>query len=514
MCHRTKKDLFNNKAPLSYWLDSVSFNDYQPLKDDISVDVAIVGGGIVGITTAFILSQEGLKVALIDAGKLLHGTTGHTTAKVTAQHDIIYSTIEGKLGFDLALQHADANSAAIKTIASYVNQFNIDCDFISQSAYVYTKEFAYIKKIQDEAEIAKKLGFEATYLEDIPLPISVKAALRFDNQYQFHPTKYLLALVNLIAQNGGLIFEQTRAIDIETKGKKALVTKDGYSIMAPSIVIASHYPFFDGKGMYFSRIYPDRSYALGVTIEGSYPGGMYISVEEPARSFRSQPMEDGGQLVIIGGEHHKTGQSQDTSVHYNELLKTAKEIFKVKDVPYRWSAQDYTSMDNVPYIGNLTSKSSGIYVATGFRKWGMTSGTSAALILKDLVLCQDNPWSDLYNPGRFTPAASAGKFINENINVATQLIKGKLSQAEQAKVLPGQARIIEVDGKKYGAYRDLEDRLFVVDTTCTHLGCELAWNKAELSWDCPCHGSRFTYDGKVIEGPAQRPLHRLELEED
>ncbi|HZK34126.1 MAG TPA: FAD-dependent oxidoreductase [Bacillota bacterium] len=513
MSKKTSDHKFNT-PPQSYWLSSVSFDDYPPLEDDINVDVAIVGGGIVGITTAFMLSQNGLKVALVEANKLLHGTTGHTTAKVTAQHDIIYSTIESKLGFEKALQHADANRAAIMAIASLVNELNIDCDFISQPAYVYTQKFDYIQKIQDEAELAKKLGFSAVLLEDIPLPINVKAALRFDNQYQFHPTKYLLALVDQLVNSGNCIFEHTRAIDINTENKNAIVTVDGFSIMAPNIVIASHYPFYDGNGMYFARAYPDRSYALGLTIEENYPGGMYITAEDPARSFRSQPMENGEELIIVGGDHHKTGQSQDTATHYKNLLQTANETFTVKDIPYRWSAQDYTTMDEVPYIGNLTSKTSGIYVATGFRKWGMTSGTTAALVLKDLVLAEDNPWSDLYSPSRFTPIVSAGKFIAENANVASQLIKGKLSKAEMTNILPGEASIIEIDGKKYGAYRDMQKELFVVDTKCTHMGCELAWNTAEHTWDCPCHGSRFTYTGQVIEGPAQKPLSRPDLDEE
>jgi glycine/D-amino acid oxidase-like deaminating enzyme/nitrite reductase/ring-hydroxylating ferredoxin subunit len=498
-----------DKPPLSYWMASVQFHEYEQLSNDLEVDVAIVGGGIVGITTAYMLKENGLKVAVLEATKILHGTTGHTTAKVTAQHDIIYNTIQTKLDLESAQQYAQANQAAIKTIESIIQQNNIQCDFSWQPAYVYTMDDNYIQKIQDEAETAISLGFAATYLEEVPLPFKVKAALRFDNQAQFHPLKYLIALANLIPGNGSYIFENTRAIDIQTEKDNYITTDTGYRVKAPSIVIASHYPFYDGNGMYFSRIYPDRSYAIGVTTNEKFPGGMYITAEDPGRSFRSHTMDDGKELVIVGGEHHKTGQGDDTSIHYKNLLETAENTFQVKEVLYRWSAQDYTSMDKVPYVGNLTSKTPGIYVATGFRKWGMTNSTAAAMIIKDYIIGKENPWAPVYNPSRFTPSASAGKFVAENVNVAKELIKSKLAPSEEfADIQPGEAKVVDIDGKKSGAYRDEDGNLHIVDTTCTHMGCELQWNSAEHSWDCPCHGSRFTYDGEVIEGPAQKPLNK------
>jgi len=493
---------------------SVTFDEYRPLDKDIEVDAAIIGGGIVGITTAFLLSQEGLKVALVEADKLLHGTTGHTTAKLTAQHDLIYNTIETRISLDLARQYAEANRAAISTVLELINKLNIDCDLMAQPAYVYTQDETYVQKVYDEAETAIKLGFDAQCLDEIPLPVKVKAALRFDNQYQFHPLKYLIALAREITAKGSYIFEHTRAVDIQTENRLGITTGNGHSIKASSVIIASHYPFYDGNGMYFSRIYPDRSYALGITIEDKYPGGMYITAEDPGRSFRSQPLGNGQELVIVGGEHHKTGQGGDTGVHYKRLLDTARSMFRVKEVLYRWSTQDYTTMDKVPYVGNLTSKTAGIYVATGFRKWGMSNGTAAAMVLKDLVLGKDNPWFEVYNPSRFIPAASAGKFTAENVNVAKELIKGKLAPVKNEEINPGQAGYVEISGEKFGAYRDMQGRLHVVDTTCTHLGCELVWNSAEHSWDCPCHGSRFTYEGEIIEGPAQKPLNRPEFVED
>jgi len=500
-----------DKPPQSYWMASVPFPDFEQLKSDTEVDVAIVGGGIVGITSAYMLKQNGLKVAVLEATRILHGTTGHTTAKITAQHDIIYHTIKTKRSEESARQYAEANQAAILAIDSIIRQNNIQCDFSWQPAYVYTQDENYIQKIQDETEAAVSLGFAATYLEEIPLPFKVKAALRFDNQAQFHPLKYLLALANQIPGNGSYLFENTRAVDIHTEEGNAITTSTGYRVTAPNIIIASHYPFYDGNGMYFSRIYPDRSYVLGITIKDKYPGGMYITAEDPGRSFRSQPMDGGDELVLVGGEHHKTGQGGDTGVHYKNLLETAGSSFQIKEVLTRWSTQDYTTMDEVPYVGTLTSKTPGIYVATGFRKWGMTNGTAAAMILKDRIIGKENEWAPVFVPSRFTPSASAGKFVSENANVAKELIKSKLTGAEDhADIKPGEAKIVDAGGKKRGAYRDPQGNLHVVDTTCTHLGCEVQWNSAEHSWDCPCHGSRFTCDGEVIEGPAQKPLNKPE----
>ncbi len=501
--------------PQSYWMASVNIPQYEQLAGNIGVDVAIVGGGIVGITSAFLLKQSGLKVAVLEASRILHGTTGHTTAKVTAQHDIIYSVIKSKMDQESAEQYAKANQAAIQEIDTIIQQNNIECDFSWQPAYVYTQDENYILQIQDEYETALSLGFAATFMEEIPLPFQVKAALRFDNQAQFHPLKYLLALAAQIPGNGSYLVENTKAIDIHTQSGSGygISTDTGFHVKAPNVIIATHYPFYDGDGMYFARIYPMRSYAIGVTISDPYPGGMYITAEDPGRSWRSQTMDNGEELIIIGGEHHKTGQSEDTQKHYNNLLETANNTFQVKEVLYRWSTQDYTSMDQVPYIGPLNSKDPGIYLATGFRKWGMTNATAAAMILRDYVLRKENEWAPVFMPSRVKLGASAGKFLTENINVAKHLIQGKLTPAEvqdEIEVQPGQAKVVEIDGKKRGAYRDAQGQLHIVDTTCTHMGCELTWNSAEHSWDCPCHGSRFTYDGKVIEGPAQKPLEKIQ----
>lgn len=490
----------NTEPPGSYWIESTPKTDYPELKEDIQADVAVVGGGMVGITCAHLLAREGLKVVILEADRLLEGTTGHTTAKVTSQHALIYDRLITQMGQEKARQYAEANENAIRFIADTVAEQKIDCDFARRPAYVYTQSTGYVHQIEKEEKAASVLGIKASVVHDLPLPFRIKAALRFDGQAQFHPLKYLKALVKMLPDSC-LIFEQTRAVNIEEGNSLAVITNQGKKVIASKVVIASHYPFFDGGGMYFARMYPSRSYVTGITIAEKFPEGMFISAEDPTRSLRSQPMED-GELILVGGEDHKTGQAKNTGVHYDNLLRFARDTFEVKEVKYRWSTQDYITLDGVPYVGNLTAKHPNLYVATGFAKWGMTNSTAAAMIIKDLIIHGDSPWKEVYAPSRFN-TASAVNFVVTNVDVAKHLVAGKLKPAGEMEDLPpGEARIVSIDGDKIGAFRDDKGKLRLVDITCTHMGCELSWNEAERSWDCPCHGSRFTYEGDIIEGPA------------
>jgi len=495
------------KLPKSFWMDSVPKTAYASLKEDLRVDVAIVGGGITGILSALLLGNYGLKVAILEGGHILQSTTGHTTAKITSQHGLIYNKIKSKIGTELARQYADANETAIRMIEKIAKENNIQCDFIPQSSYVYTMLDEYIEKINLETEAASSLGIKASYLEDTPLPFIVKAAVRFDDQAQFHPLKFLLPLADKISHKGTQIFENTRIVNIEEGSGYELFTDKGKKITAEKVIIASHYPFYNKHGMYFARIYPERSYVLAIKAKEKYPGGMYITAEEPGRSLRSQASET-GELILVGGEHHKTGQSPNTQKHYEELIKFAGENFTVTDIPYRWSTQDCMTLDDIPYVGHFTSETPNLYVATGYGKWGMTNSMASAMLLRDLIINGDSPWKDVYSPSRKTVSASAKNFIVQNLNVAEELIEGKVSPLpDEADIKPGEGKIIEKDGQRTGLYRDDKGILHIVDTTCPHMGCELNWNPAEKSWDCPCHGSRFTYKGDVIEGPAVKPLN-------
>ncbi|HHU16719.1 MAG TPA: FAD-dependent oxidoreductase [Clostridiales bacterium] len=501
--------------PKSYWIDSINdmFPDYLPIKEDAKSDVTIVGGGIAGITAAYLLGKEGLSVIVLEADRIARGTTGHTTAKITSQHNLIYNKLVKQLGAELAKQYADANETAIKEIQKLTEALNIDCDFISQPAFIYTESEDYITPLQEELNTVLNLGIKADYADAIPFPFTVKGALRFDNQAQFHPLKYILSLAQYFVKGGGRIFEKTRAVRLEQGDQYTILTEQGKKVYSDVLIIASHYPFYNKQGMYFSRIYQQRSYVAAIKINEKYPGGMYINAEEPVHSLRSQATSD-GELVFIGGAQHKAGQGGNTMKNYEELLDFAEPYFTITSVPYHWSTQDCMTVDGLPYVGNLTPDTPNLYITTGFGKWGMTNSMASAMLLRDLIVKGDSAWKDVYNPSRHTKAASVINFVVENFNVAEKLIGGKiqpLAKNEDIELSRGEGKVVELNGKRAGIYMDDAGNRHIVNTTCTHMGCELNWNPAERSWDCPCHGSRFSYDGDVIEGPA---VKNLKMDED
>lgn len=491
----------------SYWIQSTSGTDYPSLKEDIKVDVVIIGGGIVGITAAYLLKKQGTKVAIIEASRIAQGATGFTTAKITSQHNLIYDKIIDSMGIQAAKQYANANEASIEFIENMTKELRIDCDFERLPAYVYTREEKYIKDIEKEAEAALKLGIKAKCTDKLPINLSIKSALIFENQAQFHPRKYLLKVAQRIPGDGSYIFENTKVVEIEKDKGVTIITSDGRKVRALKVIIASHFPCYDGMGLYLTRLSPQRSYVIATRIKEKFPKAMFINNENPSRSLRVQ-YDGEDQLVLVGGEGHKTAHGGSFKEHYDKLEEFAQSIFNVNDASYRWSTQDYETLDNVPYVGRLTSKEENIYVATGFGKWGMSNGTAAARLLSDKILGKDSPWEEVFNPSRSFTGKAYIKLVTQNLDVAKELLIGKIKSGEnEINIKCGEGKIVKLQGEKYGVYKDYEEKLHIVDITCTHVGCELKWNDAEKSWDCPCHGSRFTYDGDILEGPATHKLH-------
>ncbi|WP_443028951.1 FAD-dependent oxidoreductase [Sporosarcina sp. G11-34] len=497
--------------PESYWRTGIEFPEFPSLEEDLHVDVVIVGAGITGITSAYLLVNEGLKVAVIEAGKVLNGTTGHTTAKITAQHDLIYDEFIHNIGRSKARLYYEANAEALKFIKETVDQHTIDCDFSTQDAYIYATTEKYARKIEKEAEAYEKIGIEGGLVDSIPFDIEVQKVLVMKNQAQFHPTKYLVHLIQLIKEKGGLIFENTTAVNIETGEQPTVLTVGDHRVTAKHVLACSHFPFYEGLGLYSTRLYANRSYALAVKAKKKFPGGIYISADEPTRSLRSVTV-DGEEVVLIVGENHKTGQGIETMEHYKALEAFGEDVFGLEEIVYRWSAQDLVTLDKLPYIGELTSGQPNILIATGFRKWGMSNGTAAALLFRDMISGKKNTFQKLYTPSRFYVHPSLKNFLVENANVVGQLIKGKLDspQTNPDDLSNGEGAVITMDGHRKGAYKDDEGKLHIVDTTCTHIGCEVEWNNGDRTWDCPCHGSRFSFTGEVIEGPAEKPLQKYD----
>lgn len=499
------------KFPEPYWRSSVQLPSFPVLQEDIAADVAIVGGGISGITTAYLLVKEGVKVVLIDAGEILNGTTGHTTAKITAQHGLIYNELINHFGVEKAKLYYEANNDALQWIKQTINNHQIDCDFQEDDAYIYTNDTNYFQQLNDEMKAYEKLGIDSEFVTSIPIDVQMKAAIKMKNQAQFHPLKYLQVLVDYIVDHGGQIFEHTTAIDVDENEKMHVITRNGKKIKCDYVLACSHFPFYDGLGFYPTRLYAERSYIIAAKTEKKFPGGMYINAEKPTRSLRNAMIND-EQVVLFAGENHKTGQGISTIRHYEALEQFAKQTLGMKAFLYRWSAQDLTTLDKIPYIGEITTGEPRILIATGYRKWGMSNGTAAARLLSDMILKRENRYVDLYTPKRFSTDPSVKTFLKENIDVAKHLIEGKLEYPLRTtdELSNDEGAVVQVNGKRAGAYKDEHGKLYIVDTTCTHLGCEVEWNSGDRTWDCPCHGSRYSIVGDIIDGPAEKPLQRIE----
>jgi glycine/D-amino acid oxidase-like deaminating enzyme/nitrite reductase/ring-hydroxylating ferredoxin subunit len=495
----------------SLWLDTAPDGDFPRLDRPLSVDVAVLGGGIVGISTALLLKRAGMTVAVLEADRVGAGVTGHTTAKLSSLHGLTYARLSSSFGEDGARAHGEANQAGIEQIAQWVEEEGIECDFRRKPNYTYAISRDTLGDIEKEVEAAQRAGLPASYTEEADLPYAIAGAVRFEDQAEFHPRRFLLALAALIPGDGSHVFEGTRATGV-SEGRPCRVNTTGPTLTAGQVVVATHFPILD-RGVYFARIHPERSYALGVRVRGATPQGMYISAEQPTRSIRSHPVGD-GEILIVGGEGHKTGQGGDTLQRYQALERFAREHWDVESIEYQWASQDNETVDQVPYIGKLAPLSRRIYTATGFKKWGLAQGAAAAMILEDLILGRENPWASLYDPARMKPLARVSSMLaltKENANVAMRFVGDRLTKrgGRDARDLgPGQADIAQLDGEKVAAFRDEDGTLHAVSPICTHLGCQVNWNSGDRSWDCPCHGSRFSPDGEILQGPAVKPLER------
>jgi glycine/D-amino acid oxidase-like deaminating enzyme/nitrite reductase/ring-hydroxylating ferredoxin subunit len=496
---------------VSYWIDSTEATRYEPLRADVAVDVAVIGGGITGLTAAYLLAREGRSVAVVESKRIVRGVTGYTTAKLTAGHGLIYHDLIERFGERRARIYADSNQGAVARVRELASELEIDCDLEPASNYVYAESAAEAERVRAEVEAAKRLGLPASFVTETPLPYEVAGAIRLDDQAQFHPRKYLLPLAAAVESAGGTIFEETRALAVD-QGTPCEVRTSRGSLRARDVVVASHIPFLD-RGLFFAKVHPHRSYALAARVEpGTIPEGMFLNAGTPTRSVRSIA-HDGERLLLVGGDGHKPGEETDTERRYRNLEDFARRFDPRAEVTHTWSTQDYLSVDKVPYVGRLTRTSRHVYVATGFGKWGMSNGTVAATILADLVVGRENGWLELYDAKRLEPRASARKFVTENLNVARHFLGDRIRPpgGDVDAIARGQGTVVRRGGRLVAVSRGDDDSLRAVSAVCTHLGCVVAWNSAERSWDCPCHGSRFSASGTVVQGPAVDDLEPRDL---
>ncbi|ELC8344716.1 FAD-dependent oxidoreductase [Clostridium perfringens] len=474
----------------SVWSESCKFRKREALNKDIKTDVLVIGAGIAGVLTAYMLKQKGREVVLIDAAEIASGNTKNTTAKIASQHDLIYSKLIAEFGEEKARQYAKANELAIKKYKEIIEDKRIECDFEEKPAYVYSLN--EVDVLKEEVEAAKNLGIDAEFVQEANLPFKINGAVKFNNQAQFNPLKFLKGISNEL-----VIYENTRALEI----KENLVVTSGGNITANNIVVATHYPIMNAPGYYFMKMHQERSYVLALE-NTSEIDGMYIDLNKEGYSFRTY-----NNLLLLGGISHRTGENEEGG-SYDELRKVAKRLYPKAKEKYYWSAQDCMTIDGIPYIGRYSSETPNIYVATGFNKWGMTSSMVSAMIISDMILEKENDFSEIFSPRRFDLSLSINNIANDLIETAKNFIAQKvyIPSSEIEHIKNGHGGIIEYNGEKVGVYKNKEGKEFFVSTKCTHLGCQLSWNSDELTWDCPCHGSRFDYKGRLIGSPATKDL--------
>lgn len=477
----------------SIWTKTQDLPPRGSLPGDLTADVAVIGGGMAGLLTAWFLRRRGRRPIVLEAGRLAGGQTCGTTAKITSQHGLCYASLIEKHGLEKARLYAQANQKAITLYSHLVRELNADCGFTECPAFLYTSRDPL--SLEREQAAAARLGLPAQMTGETELPFPVQAALRFDGQARFHPLAFLSALVKDLT-----VYEQTRVLSVENDH---ICTERG-TVTAKQIVFAVHYPFVLIPGWYFLRMHQERSYVLA--LENAQPlHGMYYGIDKPdGLSLRAA-----GAYLLLGGGGHRTGNNRPGG-QYAALRQAAQAWWPHSRVVAQWSAQDCMPLDGIPYIGRFSPSAPNWYVATGFQKWGMTSSMVAAQLLTDLICGVENPWQAVFSPQRFTPLASSRQFFADGFQAVKGLSKTLLfhPDAELDALPPGHGGLLNYQGKKVGGYRDEDGTVYLVTPKCPHMGCQLEWNPEERTWDCPCHGSRFDFRGKLLDGPAQTDLPR------
>lgn len=496
----------------SLWTTDSLARSHGPLEHDLHVDVAVVGGGIVGVTTALLCREAGLSVAVLEARTIGSGTTEGTTGKITSQHDLFYAEGVRTHGEEAMRTYAEANQAAIALFRDMTERHGIDAYATPAPSYVFTREESQVDAIAAEANTAAELGLPARFVTELDLPFEILAAVEFADQLQVHPGRLVHGLASAIEGEGCTVHEHSRVIDITEQGGRAVVRTSSATVTADHVVVATLLPILD-RGLEFARTRPSRSYGIAVTVDGSVPTPMYISAESPKRSLRHYHGELGTYLVVVG-DGHDTGEGTDLSAHWQSLIDFAQAHFPVTSVAYRWSAQDFYPADGIPYVGRLRF-SDHVQIATGFRKWGLSNGMVAAQIMRDTIVGKDNPWADVFSARPLESPAGIVETVKDNIEVAKHFVGDRVGLSGRDAVddlAPGQGVVIRHEGRPLAVCRDADGGVSAVSGICSHLGCLVAWNDAEASWDCPCHGSRFSPHGSVLTGPTRKPLERVDLE--
>jgi glycine/D-amino acid oxidase-like deaminating enzyme/nitrite reductase/ring-hydroxylating ferredoxin subunit len=500
------------ETAVSYWIESSPAGAYPPLSVDADVDVAVVGGGIAGICTAWELIRAGRSVRLFEADRIAAAVTGHTTGRLSAAHPWIYRPLRERLGADAAALYADSQQQAVDHVAATATEFGIDCQLERRPSHVFTTDEEQTEGLRAEADAVKDAGLDASYVTETDLPFTVAGALRVEDQIQFHPRRYLLGLAEAITADGGRVHEHTRVTDIEPGEPCVLRTEAGAVVRARDVVVATLAPVFDQIRL-SARLSAVRELVIAAPIPAEAdPGGMYISRELSTRSVRTAPLADGRRLLLVTGEAFAPGAGGVTE-RYERLVDWGREHFGTTEVAYRWSAQDTETTDTLPWVGPAPGTEH-IFIATGYARSGMSHGVMSGRLLADLLTGKTPPWAELYDPRRAHPVHEASSVIKKGVDTARHYVGDRISAlgGDSVEDVPaGSGRVLTLGGRLCAVYREEGGRVSAVSAACTHRGCLVAFNETEKTWECPCHGSRFATDGAILDGPANRPLPRRDL---
>jgi glycine/D-amino acid oxidase-like deaminating enzyme/nitrite reductase/ring-hydroxylating ferredoxin subunit len=474
------------------WTATAPQTNYPALSGSGGVDVAIVGAGIVGLTTAYILAEAGLSVAVLEARRVGRQVTGRSTAKITSQHALIYRHLIDTRGIDQAKYYAEANRRGAEQITAWVKQLGIACELERKDAYTYTCDPAQRDDIAAETEAARRVGFDARRLDRAPLPFETAAAMRFPDQAQFNPAQYLVGLARAVEAAGGRIFENTRVTAVDPGHRWRVATGRG-TLDAKDVVIATNLPMA-GPGDYDGRAQPRCHIAMAFRAGNEVNiDGMFIGIDEPTHSIRMGRDSEGPLLVVLGPRFN-TGQDGDVAKRFRDLDDWVHANLPAGDAAWHWTNEDYDTADRVPFVGAPPEVAAGFYIATGFNGWGISNGAAAGILIADQIRGRVNPWARLYDPRRPSPK---------------DFVQGGTTQSEVARIediAPGGGGIITRGEEKIAVWKDANGTPHLLSASCTHKGCTVTWNNADGTWDCPCHGSMFQADGSVIHGPAIEPL--------
>lgn len=502
----------------SYWMKTTARAEFHELSEDIDgIDVCVLGAGISGLTTAYLLLKEGKTVVVLDDGPICGGETERTTAHITNVIDDRYFEIERMHGKENARLALESQTAAIHMIESIINELQIQCDFQKVDGYLFLSEHDNVDLLNKELKTLQGLGFgAATRVNRLPFGLDVPA-LKFSNQAQFHILKYIGGLCGAIAELGGRIYCGEHVITIEDGDLVEVSTARGRIVSAQSVVIATNSPISDWVKVHTKQA-AYRTYVIGATIpKGSVSTALYWDTDQPYHYMRLQSMDSSTHdMLILGGEDHRTGEANDADERFLRLEKWLRvHVPQAGAVEYCWSGQVYEPADGLGFIGRDPAHGPNVLITTGGSGMGMTHGTISGKLITDLICQRANPWEKLYAPTR-KPLGAPLEFLKENINSLAQYSK-KLAPSEVESVddiAPGEGAIIRDGLKQVAVYKDLDENIHILDATCKHLGATVCWNSCEKSWDCPAHGSRFNALGEVIAGPANYNLDADDKEQN